>query len=256
MNVMVLLLAATLSAGNAEFDRTARDGAAEIAIARVGAELMEKGPPSGTLERAMLEGGAKFASCKEAKELCRGVYGAALEAAFEARAKAVAERLGLPQNANVRESDESARSGLKGFATIRNIREDSRFEALFERTFETERKSACEKQAKTIAGAVKPSEDEVESKDDETLRREMTSKVAAQQKGAVFEENLKYISDTIVDPVIAAARKEMKRQRDYLTRTRCEGYAPSVLAGEIEANLRKNVKERAEKESDPARPGS
>ena len=252
---LTLLLAAALSAGNVEFDQTARDGAASVAIARIEAELASKGPPSGALERAMLEGGAKFASCQEAKELCRGVFAAALEAEFAARTKAVCERLGMTessQNANVRESGESSRTDKASFATIRSIREDSRFEALFERAFAAERKSACEKQAKGIAGAVKPSEADVEAKDEKALREEMTQKVAAQQKTPVFEENLRYISEKIVDPVLASARRELKRQREYLTRTKCEAYAPSALAKEIEANLRKNVAERQAKETNPA----
>ena len=216
MNMLTLLLAVTLSSGNAEFDQVARDGAAEIAVGRIVTELKAKGAPAGTLEKAMQE------------------------------------RLGIPQDANGRESDESSRVSGKLFASIRSIREDSRLEALFEAAFEAERKSACEKQAKTIAGAVKPAEIEVETKDEAVLRAEMTDKVAAQQKGGVFEENLKYISETIVDPVIESAKKEMKRQREYLTRTKCEAYAPSVLETEITENLRRNVAERKAKEADPA----
>lgn len=54
MSFLTILLAATLSSGNAEFDATARDGARAIAVARVKAELAEKGPASGALEDAML----------------------------------------------------------------------------------------------------------------------------------------------------------------------------------------------------------
>ena len=234
MSLLAILFAAALSAGNAEFDKTACEGAAEIAVGRVRAELAEKGPPSGSLEKAMLEGGAKFASRAEAKENCRGVYAAALERTFGEKVKDIRERLGLGES----------------FQPKFQPAEDDK---LFEAAFETERTSACEKQAKGIAGAVKPSEPEVESKDEATLRKEMTAKVAAQQKSAVFEENLKYISETIVDPVIESAKKEMKRQREYLTRTKCEAYAPSALAKEIEANLRKNVAERQTKESDPSK---
>ena len=39
--MLALVFAATLSAGNAEFDKTALDGAAEIAVGRVCAELAE-----------------------------------------------------------------------------------------------------------------------------------------------------------------------------------------------------------------------
>jgi glutamine synthetase type III len=54
MSILTILLAATLSSGNAEFDATARDGARAIAVSRAKAELSEKGPAPGALERAML----------------------------------------------------------------------------------------------------------------------------------------------------------------------------------------------------------
>ena len=242
MTALPLLLAVALSAGNAEFERTAVAGAADIAVSRIASELAKTGPQAGTLEKAMLEGGEKFASREGAKELCKEVYRAAVESEFRAKVDAVSDRLGL-------DKAELAARGQKAF--------DGKLGAddgkLFEATFEQERKSACERQARGIAGAVKPSEEDVETKDEQALRQEMTAKVVAQQRNAVFEENLKYISETIVDPVIDSAKKEMKRQREYLSRTKCEAYAPSALEKEIEANLRRNVEARKEKESDPSK---
>ena len=233
MTILPLMLAVALSAGNAEFDLTAQHGAASIAVRRVEAELAEKGPPAGGLEKAMLAASERFVSREEAKEACREIYAAALKRAFEGKVRGIRDRLNLGES----------------FQPMSPLPMDK----LFEAAFEAERKSACEKQAKGIAGEVKPSEFELESKDEQALRAEMTKKVVAQQKGGVFEENLGYISTTIVDPVIDSAKKEMKRQREYLTRTKCEAYAPSALAKEIEANLRKNVEERKAKESDPSK---
>ena len=240
MTALPLLLAVALSAGNAEFERTAVAGAASIAVRRVMAELAEKGPPAGGLEKAMLEGGEKFVSREEAKEACRDIFAAAINEEFDRQVKGICERLGL---------GETERAEWRQQAYNNKMGADK----LFEAAFEQERKSACERQARGIAGAVKPSEEEVETKDERALRKEMTAKVVAQQRNAVFEENLKYISETIVDPVIDSAKKEMKRQREYLSRTKCEAYAPSALEKEIEANLRRNVEARKEKESDPSK---
>ena len=236
MNLLAILFAVSLSAGNAEFERTAVQGAADIAVGRIAAELAEKGPKAGGLEQAMLAGGAKFAEREKAKELCREIFKEEVASEFREKVKGVCERLGL---------------GAERQQAYDNKGEVD--DKLFEAAFEAERKGACERQAKGIAGAVKPSEQEFESKAEEELRKEMTAKVAAQQKTPVFEENLKYISETIVDPVIESGRKEMKRQGEYLTRTKCEAYAPSALAKEIEANLRKNVEERKGKEPDPSK---
>ena len=247
MNLLAVLFAVALSAGNAEFEKTAAEGAADIAIDRIAAELAEKGPKGGGLERAMLEDSAKFRSCAEAKKLCRGIFKQELETEFLSKVKGVCERLGKHGSDGFDELIERKR------VTIYDGGADSHIDRLFEAAFERERATACAEQAKGIAGTVRPSEADFETKDEAALRKEMTAKVAAQQKGGVFEENLGYISKTVVDPVIASARAEMKRQRDYLMRTRCEAYAPSLLAKELEANLRKNVGERRAKESDPSK---
>ena len=49
MMMGVLVFAAALSAGNAEFDRVAAEGAARITLERVTAELKTQGPAAGVL---------------------------------------------------------------------------------------------------------------------------------------------------------------------------------------------------------------
>ena len=55
MTILPLMLAVALSAGNAEFEKTAANGAAEIAVGRIAAELSSKGPAAGGLRKAMLD---------------------------------------------------------------------------------------------------------------------------------------------------------------------------------------------------------
>ena len=69
MNMIALILAATLSAGNAEFDSTARDGARDISLSRAREELREKGPAPGALEKAMLADPSALADALKAKSL-------------------------------------------------------------------------------------------------------------------------------------------------------------------------------------------
>ena len=237
MNLLAVLFAVALSAGNAEFEKTAAEGAADIAIDRIAAELSAKGASAGALTKAMLADPHRFASRVEAESACRAIYEKQVDAEFAAAAEAVRKRLSLGKDYAPKFASAQRTAALGCFAAA----------------FAKERTAACATQAKGIAGTVRPSEADFETKDEAALRKEMTAKVAAQQKGGVFEENLGYISETVVDPVIASARAEMKRQRDYLMRTRCEAYAPSLLAKELEANLRKNVEERRAKESDPSK---
>lgn len=233
----VLLLAATLASGNAEFDRAAARGAAEIAIGRVRRELVAKGPAEGVLERAMLAAPGRFRTAEEAEPVCRLLYETELEKAFEAEAKAIGARLRL---------DDSFKPEI-------SAADRGRAMELFPDRYARERRAACAAQAKTIALAIRPKESDFETADEEKLRADTCEKIVAAQKEPVFEENVKYVSETIVEPMIEDAKKEMKRQRDYLMRTRCDSYAPSALAKELAANLGKNVAERRTKAADPAK---
>jgi len=236
MTLLALVFAAALSAGNAEFDAEATRGACDIALSRLKAETVEKGLVPGVLEKTMLADPVKFARTNDAERLCREVYVEALERQYRAAAETIARQLGVTGDVAKAAGETVSRAA------------DARFAA----AYANERATAVSAQAKTIAGVVRPVEADFESKDEAALRREMTAKVAEGQKTPVFEENLRYISEKIVDPVIADGRREMKRQREYLSRTKCEAYAPEALAKEIEANLRKNVAERQARADDPA----
>lgn len=236
--LLALAFAATLSVGNAEFEAASRTGAVQVAVARLTRETLAAPPvAAGTLKAAMLADPAKFATRAQAEAACRETYRRRVAEAYRAEVRKIVERMGVDIGAGELGADAMERLVATHFPPV----------------YARERDAACAEQAKGIAGAVRPSEAEFEAKDEATLRREMTAKVAARQKGGVFEENLGFISETIVDPVIADGRREMRRQREYLKRTRCEAYAPSLLGRELEANLRRNVERRNAKTDDPVK---
>ena len=237
MNMIALLLAATLSAGNAEFDATARDGARDISLSRVREELREKGPAPGALEKAMLADPKKFERPAEAEALCRGVFADELRAQFAAKARAIAERLGIESNKVELDAGKTDEIVNKHFASA----------------FAAERKAAVEAQAKTIVTATRPTEAEFDEKEDWELREQMQKRILDEQKTVVFSENRQFISERMVEPVIKDARHEQKRQAEYLMRARCDTAAPSKLAADLKARLEENVKERREKADDPSK---
>ena len=95
MMTCAILLAAALSSGNAEFDAVAREGARAIALRRAAEEIVEKGPPAGALERAMLADPGRFQNVSAAQTQCREIFEREARAAFAAKAKAIDERLGI-----------------------------------------------------------------------------------------------------------------------------------------------------------------
>ena len=170
MSFLTILLAATLSSGNAEFDATARDGARAIAVARVKAELAEKGPASGALEGAMLADPAAYEKPAEAEKLCRGVFAAEVAKQFAEKVRAIDERLGMQPGDTSLGDAESAAISERHFATA----------------FAAERKAAVEAQAKTIVSTTRPTEADFDSKEDWQLREQMQQCVLNERGTPVF----------------------------------------------------------------------
>ena len=239
MNVLAAILAAVLSAGNAEFDAAARNGARDISLSRAREELREKGPAPGALEKAMLADPSRFVSRDEAETACRDVFAAEIRAQFAAKSRAIDERLGIESN--------SAGVGSSSVGV------DEIASRHFARAFAAERKSAVEKQAATLVAATRPTEAEFDTKSDGELRELMQKRIIKGQKKAVFAENRQFISERMVEPVIKDARREQKRQAEYLMRARCDTASPSRLAADLKSRLEENVKERRAKADDPSK---
>ena len=287
MSILAVLLAATLSSGNAEFDATARDGARAIAVSRAKAELSEKGPAPGALERAMLADPAAYEKPAEAERLCRGVFAAEAARQFAEKVRAIDDRLGIGSNKVGVESNrvgvgsnkvgvESNRVGVESnkvsathasnptlndpILTLNDPNStliDPNLPLIVDRhfaaAFAAERKAAVEAQAKTIVSATRPAEADFDSKEDWELREQMLQGVLNERKAPVFTENRQFINERIVEPVIQDARREQKRQAEYLMRARSDAAAPSKLAAELKSRLEENVKERRAKAEDPSK---
>jgi hypothetical protein len=273
MSILAVLLAATLSSGNAEFDATARDGARAIAVSRAKAELSEKGPAPGALERAMLADPAAYEKPAEAERLCRGVFAAEAARQFAEKVRAIDERLGIgstrvdvgsnrvdvgsnrvndTHDSNPTPNDPNSPLNDPNL-TLNDPNLTLIVDRHFAAAFAAERKAAVEAQAKTIVSATRPAEADFDSKEDWELREQMLQGVLSERKAPVFTENRQFINERIVEPVIQDARREQKRQAEYLMRARSDAAAPSKLAAELKSRLEENVKERRAKAEDPSK---
>ena len=266
MNFIAILLAATLSSGNAEFDATARDGARAIAVSRAKAELSEKGPAPGALERAMLADPAAYEKPAEAERLCRGVFAAEAARQFAEKVRAIDDRLGIgstmvDEGSNrvdvgsnrVNDTHDSNPTPNDPNSTLNDPNLTLIVDRHFAAAFAAERKAAVEAQAKTIVSATRPTEADFDAKEDWELREQMLQGVLNERKTPVFTENRQFINERIVEPVIQDARREQKRQAEYLMRARSDAAAPSKLAAELKSRLEENVKERRAKAEDPSK---
>ncbi len=233
----VLLFAAALSTGNVEFDRTAAEGAAQIAARRYAAELAEKGPGEGVLSETMLAEPGAYAKRETASEKSLTVFVEKSAAAFEEECREIRHRLELPEDFEL---------SLTGsdYTKLTNT---------FPRVFDSERQAAVKKQAAGIVSNICPSEDEFETYSENDIRTIVTSLIMTGQSTPVFEENRIYITEKIVDPMIAGAYAERRRQKEYLMRARCEAVSPSRLSDELRTKLTENVKEHIANEKEAYR---
>ncbi len=260
MTFFAVVLAATLSAGNAEFDKAAVDGARAIAVERAKAELVEKGPVPGALEKAMLADPKKYQTPEDAETLCRGAFAAQVKSQFAAQVKAIDARLGLESFRVDLESsrvDSTLKDSTPTLKDPKSTLSDSILTQVVEKHFASafaeERGRAVEAQAKTIVAATRPTEADFDSKDDKAIRAMMLSSIEKGQSVPVFAENRQFISERMIDPVIKDARAEQKRQREYLMRARSDELAPSKLKADLKSRLEENVKDRMEKAEDPSK---
>lgn len=243
-----VLLATSLAAGSGEFDRAAAEGAARIAVASIKERLVRSHAPADELKDAMLADPAKAVRRSDAEGFCRDIY---LKSAAALLAGEVADVFG--RLASSRRVEDAFPSGLVASASVFTDGETAAMmQGSFKKTFESARREACGEQAKGLAVGIRPSMSEADGDDDAALQRALSMRIAASQSRPVFEENLAFISEKMVKPIIADARREKKRQGEYVRRVRSDFFAPSALASDIASKLAVNVAERSGKAANPA----
>ncbi len=243
-----VVLAASLAAGSGEFDRAAAEGAARIAIASIKERILKTARASDDLKKAMLDEPMSAVKRSDAENLCRDIY-------LKASAEELAREAGIvfARLAAGRRTEDAFPSGLVATASVLS---ENDMEVIsrgpFKKAFSRAREEACKEQAEGLALEIRPSMTEADNDDDTALGISLARRIAASQSRPVFEENFKYISEKMVKPIIADARKEKKRQAEYVRRVRSDSLAPSALSADIASKLAANVADRAAKAPNPA----
>lgn len=103
------------------------------------------------------------------------------------------------------------------------------------------RLSACHEQAKTLIASIRPSEAEFEDTPREVLSATLTTRIAEAQEKPVFQENLVYISDTLVKPMLEEAENQRKKQHSFIDSQLVDGWSPATIARALNEELIKHV---------------
>jgi hypothetical protein len=239
--LLAVVLASSLALGNSEFDRSAAEGAARIAVKSIKERILKSTAWSKDLKEAMLADPAKAAKRADAEKLCREIFLKASAEELKREVNAVFARL-----ASDLRIEDAFPTDLVASASVLTEKDKSAISnGSFKNAFSNARKEACQEQAAGIALQIRPSMIEADNDDDKALQLSLAKRIAQSQARPVFEENFKYISEQMVKPIIADARKEKKRQAEYVRRVRSDSLSPSALSADIASKLADNVSERA-----------
>lgn len=245
---LLLLLAVSLpcpadDGARTEFDRASSELAATLVLDRLAAELSEK-PTDGTaLYETMVGTPAAYTDPADAEKALRPTYAAAVSKRYADDAGRLLDRLAAPRARDEAFSAAFLAHALRPSADLLERAVDGHYAAAFREA----RERACKEQAATIASDLRPTEAEVEENSRDALTRLLAARVAEAQKTRVFQENLRYIQDSIVRPLLDEAYRQRDAQRRLASHAVVPGAAPSVLAARLVEAVEQDIaKRRAE----------
>ncbi len=107
----------------------------------------------------------------------------------------------------------------------------------YAKVFSDARKEACDKQFSQVSAKIIPAVEEVDSSDRDSLVKVVSERIASAQSFPIFSENIPRITSDMAAPTVDDAYRQRTEQREFVERTNLSGYAPSVLAGELQSRL-------------------
>lgn len=216
-----------------EHDRATAELAASLVLAKLNDEIYSEADNSTPVFEAMVADTATHAEPNVSKEKLQNVYTSAIKERYKEEAIVILDRLAAPKS----------RAEVFGEAFLELAQQPSEellvnaVEHKYSSVFTSARTRACKEQAERLTATVRPSEQEVDDLSREELTSRMTERVAKAQKETVFQENLGFISEQIVAPMLNEAYKQRDEQRHYVERTSVDGYAPSRIVNELQKKL-------------------
>lgn len=223
-----------------EHDRATAELAASLVLAKLNDEIYAEADNSAPVFEAMVADTATHAEPAVAKEKLKDVYTSAIKEKYREEAVVILDRLAAPKpRAEVFGEEFLELAQLPPDELLSNA-----IEHKYSGVFTTARTRACKEQAERLTATVRPTEQEVDELSREELTARMTERVAKAQKETVFQENLGFISEQLVTPMLNEAYKQRDEQRQYVERTSVDGYAPSRIVKELQKKLNDELARR------------
>ncbi len=114
-----------------------------------------------------------------------------------------------------------------------------KFSRVFPGAFQNARKRLVEAQKAELVDKVYPSEAELEKLRDPELTDLLAARLQARRKTPLFEENVSFVRDSVIAPLIASGRAQQKRQLDLAETIRDNSglWSPPEIIQDLEKRL-------------------
>ncbi len=240
--MLPLLAGAAFSATDADgvalaLDRSTAELTASLLLGQLREDVLAGEPDGSALVREMAGDPGRYADPAAAKTLLQTIYRQGIADRYHEAAGRYLDRL----------AGDGGRAALfdNAFLSEALSLPDEALDGVVVRTyagvFADARKTVCRGQAETLVADIRPTEAEFEATPRAELMRTLTRRVAEAQRQPVFEENLAYISEAIVTPMLDAAEEQRKTQRVFIESEPVDDWSPASIARTLSQGLVRHV---------------
>lgn len=227
--------------GVAEFDKSTAELTASLLLERLQNDVLNADPDAKSLETEMTAKPEKYIDPDASKTELESNFRDGIASRYREEALKYLDRLAGESGRTAMFSDTFLKTAIE-LPTDKLTETVSR---TYPDAFRSARGDVCKKQAAIIISGIQPTEKEFEETPRDKLTDILTGRVAAAQNGPVYKENLFYISEQIVKPMLADAESQRNAQRSFVERQPVDGWTPLVIGQALQAGVTKFVAESA-----------
>ncbi len=245
----VSLSSAAPAPGVAEFDSSTAELTASLLLEKLQADVLGAEPDSVLLSTEMMSDPAKYSEPDSTRGKLESNFRDGIANRYRDEAGKYLDRLAGSAGRDV----VFGKDFLKRAVELPADKLSDTVKRTYSDAFTSARQSVCKAQAETLISGIQPTEREFEEIPRDKLSEMMTERISRAQEKPVFQENIAYISGTIVKPMLDDADAQLKAQHAYLESQPVEGWAPRVISQLLETGVVKFVAESTPRHKEAGR---
>lgn len=240
---------AATAPGVEEFDRSTAELAASLILEKLQTDILAAEPDSGSLFTAMESNPGPYVDPDEARGKLEKDFSDGIANRYREEAVKYLDRLA----GDAGRVEVFGKDFLNDAVELPSDKLAETVKRTYPDAFGAARTRVCKEQSERLVARIQPTEKEFEETPLANLTELMTARIAQAQAKPVFKENMAFISGNIVKPMLEAAEAQRAEQRVRLENLPMEGWAPGVIAKELEAGITAFVAESAPRHKEAGR---